>query len=290
MKLILKLVVALLVILVVAAGALLYYVDSMAEKAIEYGGTEALGVATTLDGINVSLLGGAANLNGLQIANPSGFAQPIFMRLGTGEFAVSLESLQSETVIIPKVRFADILVNLEQKNKTNNIQPILDRVKSMSGASRPEQPPAAGGPEKTFILEQLAIENVKVNAALELLGRTANVDMVLPTIELRDLGKDKGGLPMTELVQKVVQAILAAAEKSSASLSPELASLLRGELKGLDRIKTEVIGKATAEVDRKVKEVAQQVSKQLESVPLPAGADKAVEEKAGKLLKGIFDK
>ncbi len=290
MKLILKLVVALAVILVIAAGALLYYVDSIAEQAIEHGGTEALGVATTLDGINISLLGGEASLSGLQVANPSGFAQANFMRLGTGEFSVSIDSLQSDTVVIPRVRFADIQVNLEQKGKTNNIQPILDRVKAMSGAGKTAPKPAADGPAKKFILEYLSIEDVNVNAALELLGQTANVNLALPKIELRDLGKEKGGMPMEELVQKVVQAILAAAEKSSGSLSPELAALLRGELKGLDSIKTEMIGKATAEVDKKVKQVTEQVGKQLEKVPLPAGADKAVEEQAGKLLKGIFDK
>ena len=108
MKIILKLVVVLLLVLVVAAGALLYYVDSMAKKAIEYGGTEALGVTTTLDQIDISLLGGEASFNGLNVANPSGFSQSTFMGLGTGEFAVSLGSLRGDTVVIPKVRFADI--------------------------------------------------------------------------------------------------------------------------------------------------------------------------------------
>jgi hypothetical protein len=290
MKIILKLVVVLLVVLVVAAGALLYYVDSMAKKAIEYGGTEALGVATTLEQINISLLSGEARFNDLNVANPSGFSQPLFMGLGTGEFAVSLDSLSGDTVVIPKVRFADILVNLEQKDKTNNIQPILDRIKSLSGSSPAHGPSASAGQGKKFVLERLTIENVQVNAALDLLGHSTKVNLVLPKIELRDLGKDKGGMPMEELVQKVVQAILDAAAKSSGSLSPELASLLKGELKGLDSIKTEMIGKATAEVDKKVKEVQQQMSKQLEQIPLPAGADKLVEEKAGKLLKGLLDK
>ncbi len=290
MKIILKLVVVLLVVLVVAAGALLYYVDSMAKKAIEYGGTEALGVATTLEQINISLLSGEASFNDLNVANPRGFSQPLFMGLGIGEFAVSLDSLSGDTVVIPKVRFADILVNLEQKDKTNNIQPILDRIKSLSGSSSAAGSSASAGPGKKFVLERLTIENVQVNAALDLLGHSTKVNLVLPKIELRDLGKDKGGMPMEELVQKVVQAILDAAAKSSGSLSPELASLLKGELKGLDSIKTEMIGKATAEVDKKVKEVQQQMSKQLEQIPLPAGADKLVEEKAGKLLKGLFDK
>lgn len=290
MKLWLKLVIALVVVLVVAVGALIYSVDSLAKKAIEYGGSEALGVTTSLGQIHISLLGGEASLKELQIANPSGFSPPTFLELGRGEFAVALNSLRSDTVVIPKMRFVDITVNLEQKNNTNNIKPILDRVKAHGGSGGAASPPAAEGPGKKFILEDLTIENVKVNAVLGLLGRSSQVNLVLPKIELHNLGKDKGGLPMAELVPKIVQVILDAAAKSSGSLSPQLAGLLRGELKGLGSIKSEVIGKATAEVEKQLKDVQQQVGKQLEKVPLPAGTDKAVEEKANKLLKGIFDK
>jgi len=288
MKNLVKILVALVVVLVVAVGGLVYYIDSMAKKAIEYGGTEALGVSTTLDQVNISLLGGSASLNDLKIANPSGFKQPTFLGLGTGEFAVSLGSLSGDTVVIPKVRFADILVNLEQKGKQNNIEPLLRKVKSMSSSGGQQTAAASSSePGKKFILEYLAIENVKVNAALDLLGQTADVNMVLPKIELRDLGKDKGGMPMPELIQKVVQAILDAARQSSANLSPDLARLLNGQLAGLDGIKTEVIGKASAEVEKQVQAVQDQVNKQLEQVPLPAGTDKAIGEKTEGLMKGV---
>lgn len=289
MKIIVKLVVALLVVLVLVVGALLYYVDSMAKQAIEYGGSEALGVATTLEQVNISLLGGTASLTGLDIANPSGFKQKTFLGLGSGEFAVSLGSLTGDTVIIPKVRFADILVNLEQKNKQNNIEPIMNRVKVMSGSGTSAAKPAASSTDggKKFILEYLAIENVKVNAVLELLGQSTDVNMLLPKIELRDLGKDKGGMPMPELVQKVVQAILDAVAQSSGRLSPDLAKLLKGQLAGLDTVKTEMIGKATAEVDKQVKAMQEQVGTQLKQVPLPAGTDKVLEEKSEELMKGV---
>lgn len=289
MKVIFKLIIVLLVVVSLVVGGLLYYVDSMAKKAIEYGGQEALGVATTLEKINISLLGGTASMNGLDIANPAGFKQQTFISLGTGEFAVSLGSLTGDTVVIPKVRFADILVNLEQKNKQNNIEPILSRVKSMSDAAESKTADSGGAAasDKKFILEYLSIENVKVNAALELLGQTADVNMVLPKIELRDLGKEKGGMPMPELVQQVVQTILDAVAQSSGNLSPDLAKLLKGQLAGLDTAKAEMIGKATAEVEKKVKAVQEQVSKQLEQVPLPAGTDKVLGEKTEDMLKGV---
>jgi hypothetical protein len=289
MKLLLKVVVGLVVALGVAVGVLLFYVDSVAKTAIEHGGTQALGVATTLERIHISLFGGEAALKELRIANPGGFSQAPFMGLGSGELALSLGSLGSDTIVIPRVRLAGILVNLEQKNQANNIKPILDRIKSFSGAA-PSSGSAPAGEEKKFVLEYLAIEDVKVNAVLDLLGRVSQVNLVLPKIELRNLGKDQGGMPLAELVQKIVQVILDVAAKSSASLAPELAGLLRGELMGLDSIKSDLVGRATAEVDKQLKGVQQQLGKELEKLPLPPGTDKAVEEKAGELLKGIFDK
>ncbi|NOY13933.1 MAG: hypothetical protein GXP51_09755 [Deltaproteobacteria bacterium] len=287
MKIFVKLIVALVVVILLVAGGLLYYVDSMAKKAIEYGGSEALGVATTLDQINISLFSGTASLSGLKIANPSGFKPASFLRLGSGEFAVSLGSLNSDTVVIPKVRLANIQLNLDQKDGQNNIEPLLKRMKSMSGAGEKQSSSNLSDSGKKFILEDLEIENVQVSAALEILGQTAYVKMVLPKIELRDLGKDKGGLPMPQLVQTVVQVILDTAAQSSAGLSPELARLLKGQLAGLDRVKAKIVGKATAEVEKQLQKVQQQLNKQLKQVPLPAGTDKVLDEKTKQLLKGV---
>jgi len=46
----------------------------------------------------------------------------------------------------------------------------------------------------------------------------------------------------------------------------------------------------SGEVEKKLQDVQQQVGKELENLPLPAGADQAVEEKAGDLLKGLLKK
>ena len=105
--------------------------------------------------------------------------------------------------------------------------------------------------------------------------------MVLPQIELRNLGSDEGGLPMPELIQKVVQAVLSAAQNSSGQFSPALAQLLSGQLNGLDGVKTEVVGKAKAEVEKAVKQLQDKVN-------LPPDAEKALGEKAGELMKGIL--
>lgn len=293
MKALLKIIVVLAVLVVVVVAGAFFYVDSIAKKAIEQGGEMALGVPTNLDDVHISLWGGEASLSGLNVSNPPGFAAATFLGLGQGDVAVSLGSLMGDTVMIPRVRLSNIRINLEQSGKKNNVEPILARAKSMAGEKQPAAAKPAEGGGKKFIVEYFSLDDVQVNADLELLGQSSKVNLVLPKIELRNLGAKEQGLPMAELVQKVVQAVLSAAKNSSGQLSPMLAQLLAGELGGLEGVKTEVIGQAKAQVEKKVEEIQQQVQEQIKEVtkgvPLPAEVDKAVEDKTGNLLKGVGD-
>jgi len=285
MKVLFKLLIALLVVVAIVVAGAFFYIDSIAKKAIEQGGEMALGVPTNLESVHISLLGGEASLSGLQIANPVGFKAQTFMELGQGAVAISLGSLMGDTVIIPQVKLSHVRLNLEENGKKNNIDPILTRAKSMGGqkeksASKPE---AKGGQKegKKFVIEYFSLEDVQINAHLGLLGHSSSVNLVLPKIELRNLGGESQGLPMPELIQKVVQAILSAAQKSSGQLSPALAKLLSSELGGLEEISTEVVGQAKAQVEKTASDLQKNLKKQAPDV------EKSINEKGESLLKGV---
>ncbi len=290
MKLLLKLIVALVLLAGVIVGAGFFYLDVIAKKAVEEGGTMALGVPTTLDSIHISLLGGEASLSGLTIANPAGFSNTVFMGLGDGGAAVSVSSLLSDTIVIPHVNLSNIRVNLEQRGKKNNIEPLLANAKKMAGSGRSPKtapaPAADNGPGKKFIVEYFALNDVQVAADLDLLGQVSKVNLVLPKIELKNLGTAENGLPMDQLIQTVVEAVLAAVQSSSAQLSPELARLLKGQLGDLSGVKAEVIGKAQAEVEKVVKDVKQNIKDNIKA-DLPPEAEKLIDDKADGLIKGL---
>ena len=286
MKALFKLFIALLIVIVIVVAGAFFYIDSIAKKAIEQGGEMALGVPTNLESVHISLLGGEASLSGLQIANPVGFKAQTFMELGQGEDAISLGSLMGDTVKIPRIKLSNIRVNLEQKGKKNNVDPILTRAKSLSGQKGKPAPQPEAKEGKKFIIEYFSLEDVQVNASLDLLGKSSSVNLVLPKIELRNLGAEGQGLPMPELIQKVVQAILSAAQESSGKLSPALAKLLAGELGGLDKIQTEVVGQAKAQVEKTVSDLQENIKKQVPSTLSPE-VDKAVSEKGESVLKGV---
>jgi len=287
MKMLFKLFGALLVVVLIAVAGAFFYVDVIAKKSIEQGGEMALGVQTNLDAIHISLFGGEVSLGGLNVANPAGFKAQTFMSLGQGEVAVSLGSLLGDTITVPRVSLSHIRINLEQVGKKNNIDPILARTKSLSGNKGKSTPSPATKEGKNFIIEYFSLEDVQVDASLDFLGQASKVNLVLPKIELRNLGAEEQGLPMSELIQKVVQAVLSVAQKSSGQLSPALEKLLAGELGGLENIKTEVIGQAKVQVEKKVEDLQKKIKEQVPTGLSPE-IDKAVDEKAGSLLKGLL--
>jgi len=289
MKTFFKLFAVLVVVVAIVVAGAFFYVDIIAKKAIEQGGEMALGVPTSLDAVHISLLGGEASMSGLNVANPAGFQTPTFMGLGKGEVTVSLGSLLGDTVKVPKVSLSHIRINLEQLGKKNNIDPILARTKSLSSKKGKSTPSSESKEGKKFIIEYFSLDDVQIDASLDFLGQVSKVNLVLPKIELRNLGAKEQGLPMPELIQKVVQAVLSVAQKSSGQLSPALAKLLAGELSGLDSIKTEVVGQAKARVEKQVEELQKKIDEQVPKDLAPE-IDKVVDEKAGDLLKNLLGK
>ncbi len=159
------------------------------------------------------------------------------------------------------------------------------RVRGNKG-SAPSQPQAESGSGKKVIVDYFLLDDVQLDASLDLLGQQSSVKLVLPKIELRNLGAKEQGLPLPELIQQVVAAVLSAAQQSSGQLSPALAALLSGELGDLDGVKAQVIGEAKAQVEKQVKDLQKQVETQLPA-DLPPEVNDAVKEQTGGLLKGV---
>ncbi len=60
-----------LVILLIGGGVL--WIDHLAKLAVETGATYALGVETTLGGMDIGVVGGTVDLSTLNVANPPAF-------------------------------------------------------------------------------------------------------------------------------------------------------------------------------------------------------------------------
>ncbi len=290
MKKILIVIIILVVILAAAVFGAFLFVDSIARTAIERGGTYALGVPTTLRTADVGVLSGTFEMQGLKVANPQGFPSDHFLSLGDAGVAVSLGTLQKDTVQLPELRFEDMDVRLEKKDGATNYKVILDNLKKLSGDGKGDKPadkPKEGG--KKFVIQEFVLRNVTVHYDA-IGGGIAKVEIPIDEIRLHNVGQTGSGVAgsgvsMGELAGLVVKAVLAAAVKNGGGLLPkdvlgdlegQLAAL--GDLGGsLSEMGMNVVGEAG--------KVAEDIGKEAEKA---AEEGKKAVEDLGKGLKDLL--
>ncbi|MBI5434950.1 MAG: AsmA family protein [Planctomycetes bacterium] len=276
----LRILVVLAALAVVALFLTVLFVDRVAKTAIEKGGTYALGVETTLDEADISLLGGRFALSELEVANPPGFASPQFLRLGSGKLEVSLSSLNSDRVEIPSLVLDGLTLSLERKDGQANYDAILkslERFGSRDGGGEPKEPDA--GPRKTYVIREVVLNDIR--AEVQLLpvgGELTKATVMIPTIRLKNVGDD--GQSMSELFAAILDGVLRAVVETGADTLPkELLKDLKQKLPDL--------GKQAQAFQR-------ELEKSLGELGEKAGElGKDVGEKAGKALedakKGLDD-
>jgi len=283
---------SLLAITIVPTAVGLMYIDSLAKLAIERGGTYAMGVETTLAKIDIGLFSGKVSMSEFNIANPSGFTTPHFMRLGEGRVAASLSSLAEPMIELPELALSGISLNLEHRQGKSNYQTVLDNLEKLSSgapAQKPAEQPSEGGGRK-FVIRKVSISDVNVTAELTPIGGAlTRVPFVIDSIELRDVGSESGGVIMSELTGVIVQAILTAVvqtagEKLPAAMLGELTNGLAslGDLGGATLAvagqMTELLGQSVEQIGKTVDGAGKDLGKSMDQ------AGKELEKSIGSLL------
>ncbi len=224
------------VVVIVAVLALVvagFYVDTLARKGIEYGGTYALGVPTTVKSADVGVLSGTFGMNGLRVGNARGYPAPHFLTLDTAKVAVGLTTLSKPVVELPELRLETIDVRLEKKDGKANYAVILDHLASVTGGSGKPREPTKGpakGPEKKFVIRQLTIRRVTVHVdwlgdSGSTVGDLTKVTVPLDEISLKNVGKTGegvagSGVTLSDLTRIIVQAVLGAAAEKAGDILP----------------------------------------------------------------------
>ncbi|TSA40048.1 hypothetical protein D4Q85_00380, partial [bacterium] len=222
MKLVKRLIIGgvlLVVVVIIGAVAGLFYINDLVKVGVEKGGTYAMGVKTSLGSADVGLFSGKAGLKELAVANPEGFKGPQFFGLGAAAVEVSLTSLRSDVVEVPRLELSGVRASLEKKDGKTNYKVILDNLAKLQSGKPSEAKPAGG--EKKFVIKDLDIKDVRVS--VDLFDSAIPVGSIVVPIErihLTDLGTAGKGLPMSDIVAIVVRAVLATAAENGNGLIP----------------------------------------------------------------------
>lgn len=226
-----KLAIVFVVLLVIVVGAVFYIasnIDSIAQDALERGGTYALGVPTTVDSVSVSLMAGSLGVNGMQVANPAGFESDNLMDFDEFGVEVDTGSLFDPVVVVPLIEMDGLVVNIEKNAEgETNIDKITENIKKVTGEGKEPTEPAPGEPGKKVKVDKIKLTNLTAKVQAPLIG---DLTVKVPELVLDNVSSDEG-VPVSELVKRIWPAILAAIiEKGGGIIPTEMLADLRGNL------------------------------------------------------------
>lgn len=216
-------VIIVLVILVVAAAiAGSFFLGDIAKDGINTLGPRITKVSVTVDEVHVSLLSGSASIKGLVVGNPKGYQTPNAITAGLISVGINPLSVLSDKIVLPSLQLQAPEITFEGSLGGNNLSQILNNVNGTSreaaqnGGAIPSGTNAPPTPSKKYEVDDLLITGAKVHVIVTELGGQERT-LVLPTIHLTDLGKNKEGITVADLSRSALNAIVNATVKAVAA-------------------------------------------------------------------------
>jgi hypothetical protein len=186
-------------------------------------GSQLLGVRVSVKDAELSVFRGHVRLTGLFVGNPEGFKTPSLLE--ASDVTVDLEPL---TLFGNTLHIRDVCIqaphityeagpdgsNIDQIKKTLGIK--KDKAPAPTptpeAEAAPATPPASGSPAapkaepKKVIIDLLRIVDPQLNASAVVAGG-AYVPVKIETIEIKDIGREKGGITVAEAVKVIVRSV-----------------------------------------------------------------------------------
>lgn len=268
------------VILMLIVGGVVYFasnIDSIIKTAIEETGSRTTRTEVTLAEVTISIQDGSGSLKGFRMGNPEGFKTESAMRFDEVRVIIDTGTITDDVIVIKEVLIVKPDITYELDGTGSNIATIQKNVdefvKSMGAGGDSQASPSDGG--RKVIIENLIVRDGTIAVSAGFL-QEKRMSVALPTIHLKDIGKEGGksnGATAAEVADKLLSAISAEAATAVSSL-------------GLDNLRD--VAKGVTEGAKKMLEGGTgSVGKMLEGVTGGGGdATKAV----GDTIKNLFGK
>lgn len=223
----LKLIVLSIVILLVVLGAAFYlFGEYILEIGIETAATKALGVGVDIADVDLSILKGTVEIDGLTVKNPDGYAHKHLFKLSKGRITTDIGSLLNDIVHIEEIKLDGIDLVIEQKALSNNLKDVISSL-----PAKDKQKPKLKKEAKKLRVNNLEITNVKVEVKLlPLPGKSDTVTLNLAPIRMSNLGDDNQ-LTTGGLSKKIIVAIAEGiSEQGADTLPKEMVNTIKAAL------------------------------------------------------------
>lgn len=241
----LKKIILAIVILVVGTLATVYIIrDTLVERAVEEGGTYALGVETDLGSAGLELSGGSLELNDYEIRNPEGFSAENIFSIKKAMLDVNTGSLLDDEVVVDSLIIEGIRLNIEQIDTKGNYQVLMDNIKKLDFGE------SSSDDQHKIKIDKVAIRDIQVTGALSLPGlKPVEKSYSVDNITMNNLG-GKDGANVSEITATITKKLLQSALAAGSGILPD------GFGKNIKQAADQKIDEAKEEAESKLKDAA----------------------------------
>lgn len=189
------------IVALLAGGALIAYftlsnpLGKLVKLGMESFGPDMLQAEVRVNSVQISTSDGEGKLNGLKIGNPKGFNTDHALKADSIEIAAEPASITQDVIVLHKVMIDAPHIVYEKGDRGTNFDVIQRNVESYLGAGKGKKD--ENGKSKKFIVDSFVIRNAKVNY-------NGTIDLSLPDIELRNIGKKSGGATSAQVTKVVI--------------------------------------------------------------------------------------
>ena len=195
-----------------------YRVDKIVKNLIIDQGTQALGQQVFVGKIDTSILGSSIKISNVEIKNLDGFKNKNIIQIKNINANFAFTSLFKDTIVINDINidgatlYYEVLINnKEVKDNVSLFKPALKNSASTSSketeASKElESKNQSKKKNKDFLINQLTINNTKINAFSEFLD--INKDINLNKMSFNNVGTAEKSTKFKEVLQMVFANVL----------------------------------------------------------------------------------
>lgn len=222
-------------LLVVILISVLIFLDSLIESGINGYGPEVTGTDVGIKNVGISIISGNVEVDNLHIANPTdNFKKKNAFLLNSLSVDVDNSTLFSDKIVVNHIIIDGMEINYEINSAgRSNLGIIKENIDKQLAKSKKEEKKAPEDQKnekkekKKIVVKKFLCKKIKLSAGSSLL-KTASAEIILPDIQVNNIGKNKkANLP--EVLEKIYIAVLQTTVKELRNPSGILDKLSSGK-------------------------------------------------------------
>jgi len=218
---------ALIIIIIILIVVGLSNLGPIIKTAVNKYGPQITKTEVSLKDVGISIFSAEATLKDFRLGNPKGFKSPHALIVGKVYVDVDEGSLTGDTIIIDKIEVVAPEIIYERSLKTDNFKSLLNNVQSTASEKKSTgKKSGEGSGGKKIIIRDFLMRDAKLSLAVTM-ADVRSVDAEIPDIQLKDLGKEDGGISPAEAFEKVLAALY------KTVTSPGISDALNASIKNL---------------------------------------------------------